>query len=137
MDAAPDADADADDTTNAHDRSRRIRLALAVFMLGIGTLHFVNPKPFMKIVPHVLGHERALVYASGVAEMLSGALLLSPRTKRIGGLAAAATMVAVYPGNFQMAFDAGRPWGSLYAAAVWLRLPLQLPLIAWALRARR
>ncbi len=121
----------------AAQRDRRIRLGLAALMLGIGSLHFVMPKLFMRIVPHVLGHERFFVYASGVAELTCGALLLSDRTKRLGGALTAATMVAVFPGNIQMAIDTGPPWTSLYAAGVWLRLPLQVPLIAWALRARR
>jgi uncharacterized membrane protein len=114
-------------------RARRSRLRLGGFLMLMGVLHFVAPKPFMRIVPHVLGRERFWVYASGVAELGSGGLLLSRRTSRIGGVAAAATILAVYPADIQMAIDAGPPRSAM-AVGTWLRLPLQFPLIAWALR---
>lgn len=116
---------------------RRSRFLLAGMLLTMGVLHFVVPAPFEKIIPRWLGgNRRTWVYASGVAELGSGALLLSRRTERIGGAAAAVTIAGVYPANIQMAVDAGIPttpggW------ATWLRLPLQLPMIAWALRHAR
>jgi uncharacterized membrane protein len=115
---------------------RRSRLRLAALLLGMGTLHFVVPGPFMRIVPPALGRPRFWVYLSGVAEIVSGALLLSPKTSRLGGTAAAATIVAVYPANIQMALDAGLP-RTTKALLIWLRLPLQAPLVAWALRHAR
>ena len=117
-------------------RARRSRLGLAGLMLVMGTLHFLVPQPFMRLVPAWLGRPRLWTYASGVAELASGALLLSPRTKRLGGMVAAATMVAVFPANVQMALDQGAPTGA-FALGAWLRLPLQVPLIAWAWRQTR
>ncbi|MGH8916885.1 MAG: DoxX family protein [Actinomycetes bacterium] len=58
----------------------------------------------------------------------------APRTRRRGGMAAALLFVAVFPANVQMALDwRGRTLPQ--QALAWGRLPLQLPLIAWALRA--
>jgi uncharacterized membrane protein len=114
-------------------RSRRWLGALLIFT---GVLHFVVPGRFAAIVPRVFGRPRFWVYASGVAELASGALLLDRRTARIGGAAATATIVAVYPANIQMAIDAGAPT-DVKAALTWLRLPLQFPMIAWALRHAR
>ena len=94
------------------------------------------PTPFIRIVPHWLGRPRFWTYASGVAELGSGVLLLNRRTSKAGGAAAAATIVAVYPANIQMAVDAGAP-RTLYSLGAWLRIPLQLPMIAWALRHAR
>lgn len=67
----------------------------------------------------------------------SAALLASPspRTQRAGGAAAAATLLAVYSANVQMAIE--RPPTSLTGVGLWLRLPMQFPMIAWALRVRR
>jgi uncharacterized membrane protein len=39
--------------------------ALAITMVGIGILHFVQPKPFVRIVPKYLPAPLALVYISG------------------------------------------------------------------------
>lgn len=44
-------------------------------------------------------------------------------------------MVAVYPANVQMAVD-NKP-RTPYGVAIWLRLPMQFPMIAWALRQTR
>lgn len=115
---------------------RRSRLGLAAMLITTGVLHFVAPKPFVEIVPRWLGRPRFWVSASGVAEIASGALLLDRRTARAGGIAATATIVGVYPANIQFAVDQGRPHDPLSVFA-WLRLPMQFPMIAWALRHAR
>lgn len=114
-------------------KARRSRLGLAALLVTTGVLHFVAPKPFVEIVPRWLGRPRFWVYASGGAEIVSGALLLDRRTARAGGIAATATIVGVYPANIQFALDQGRPRDPLSTFA-WLRLPMQFPMIAWALR---
>jgi len=115
----------------------RLARGMAVALVGMGILHFVAPGPFEKIVPRALGHAKGLVYWSGVAEILSGVLIAVPRTRRTGALLAAATFVAVWPGNWQMALDAGFPPRGAMAWGAWLRLPLQLPMIDGALRVAR
>ena len=122
-----------EDTSTDRPRSR---YALAALLLVMGVLHFVLPKPFMRIVPPMLGAPRFWTYASGVAELVSGGLLLSSRTRNLGGWAAAATIVAVYPANIWMAVDAGAP-DDAEAIAAWVRLPFQVPLVVWALRIAR
>ncbi|GAC1314394.1 MAG: membrane protein [Acidimicrobiales bacterium] len=112
-------------------RARTSRLALGGALLFMGTLHFLVPGPFTRLIPGWLGDRRRWVYASGLWELVSAGLLLNRRTAKVGGYAAAATIVAVYPGNIKMAFDAGAPT-SLGGALAWGRLPLQVPLFAWA-----
>ena len=63
-------------------------------------------------------------------------LVAFPRTRRIGGWLGAVTIVGVYPANIQMAVDAGRP-ETPAEVAVWVRLPFQFPMFAWALRQAR
>lgn len=111
----------------------RSRYALAAFMAGAGAMHFIVPGVYEKIVPRWLGHERAVVRWSGVAEALCGALLALPRTKRAGAWLTVVTLLAVYPANVQMAIEAGVPRDAL-GLGTWLRLPLQVPLIGWAYR---
>jgi uncharacterized membrane protein len=113
---------------------------LAGMLAGVGTLHLVHPKPFDALVPEALGDPRLWTYASGVAEITGAALVAHPRTRRLGGWWAALLLVAVFPGNVKAALDGGMrsvppPLDS--AATAWLRLPLQLPLVAWALRHAR
>ena len=110
---------------------------LAVMLLGIGTTHFIAPKPFDDIVPAELpGSPRMYTYASGVVEVTTGVLLLVPRTRRIAGLGAAALFVAVFPANVNMVrLWWHKPWPMRVAAIA--RLPLQIPMIVQALKVWR
>jgi uncharacterized membrane protein len=112
---------------------RRVRitaLALAALLITTGTLHFVTPDAFEGIVPRFLGSPAFWVAASGVAELGCAALLAVGRTRRLGGWAACALFVAVYPANITMAVHALQGDGSVWIAL--LRLPLQVPLVFWA-----
>jgi uncharacterized membrane protein len=112
-------------------------LRLGAMLLGIGTLHFVAPKPFDGIVPTELpGSQRFYTYASGVAELVVGVLLLSPRTRKFGALSAVALFLAVWPANVNMC----RLWKDkplLMRLGAFARLPLQIPMITSALRIYR
>jgi uncharacterized membrane protein len=71
-----------------------------------------------------------------VAELLCAAGLAVPRTRRVAAWATAALFVAVFPANVTMALDA-TDRSTLYQAGVWARLPLQVPLIVWAVSIAR
>lgn len=119
------------------DSSRRTAQRLALMLYGVGITHFVAPKPFDGIIPAELpGSPRFYTYASGVAELATATALVIPRTRRLGGLAAAGLFLAVFPGNVNMVrlwWDKGWP-----ARAVAIgRLPLQIPMVVQALRVWR
>ena len=112
---------------------------LAALFVASGTLHLVRPELFEPIMPRRLPAHRALVHASGVAEIACAAGLLHPRTRSLAGWASAALLVAVFPANVQMALDAGRRARRTGRRGVQVatvaRLPLQVPLVRIALRA--
>jgi uncharacterized membrane protein len=115
---------------------------LAALLATSGVVHLVRPQVYEGMVPHVLPNRRALVYVSGVAELLCAAGLLVPATRKPAGLASAALLLAVFPANVQMSIDQGRradrkgdPASRASFAASVARLPLQIPLIRTALRA--
>ncbi|WP_329500941.1 MauE/DoxX family redox-associated membrane protein [Kitasatospora herbaricolor] len=110
---------------------------LAALLLLAGAAHFARPRTFDALVPRSLpGGPRAWTYASGVAELAIGTAVAVPRTRRIGGLAAAGLFVAVLPGNVKMAVD-WRRRPTPYRQGAWARVPLQIPLVWWALRVGR
>lgn len=101
-------------------------------MILAGINHFVMPAVYEKIIPPELPGPRALVYVSGVAEILGGLGTMHPRTRRPAGWFLIATLVAVFPGNIYMAAKAddfpGVPGGP---ATLYARLPLQALFIYW------
>src|ERR1700712_5200573 len=108
-----------------------------VLLLGIsGVLHLIRPAPFVAMVPKALPRKKELVYLSGGAELLGAAMMAVPATRRLGGVFAAGLLVGVFPANVSMAVGSSRkpPW---YRALMWGRLPLQIPLVLWALRSGR
>jgi uncharacterized membrane protein len=111
--------------------------ALATMLTTTGVLHLAVPAPFDAIIPRSLpGTPRFWTIASGIAELAVAAAVAAPRTRRRGAAAAAALFVAVLPANVKMARD----WSDRPAALrvlAWGRLPLQVPLVAWALAVRR
>ncbi len=110
---------------------------LAGALIGAGATHAVVPSFFDAIVPPwIPGPPRFWTYASGVAEVAVGAAVAVPRTRRLGGYAAVALFVGVFPANVWMAWDwRRRPWP--YRAAAFGRLPMQVPMITHALRVGR
>ncbi len=108
-------------------------VVLAGFLTVTGVLHFASPSFFDEMVPRALpGPARLWTYLSGAAELAVATALAVPRTRRFGGWAAAALLVALFPANVQMAIDwSDRPLPERLAA--YGRLPLQIPLIVWAL----
>ena len=108
-----------------------------------GVIHMVRPQVFEPIVPRQLGHARELVYLSGIAELVCAAGLFVPSTRRWAGPASAALLLAVWPGNVQMAVDHVRrakrrptPGRVAMAAGTIVRVPAQWPLVKWAWEAR-
>jgi uncharacterized membrane protein len=109
---------------------------LAAFFSVAGMLHFVRPRMYEAIVPDFLPAQHEIVLVSGAAELAGAALVVLPRTRRIGGVWLAVTLVAVFPANVSMALQSDR-YEALAPALLWARLPLQGLLIWWALRATR
>ena len=115
-------------------RARRAALFTGVALVGMGTLHLVKPEPFDQLIPAQLpGTARQWSIGSGIAELVTAGLLLTPATRRTGGMAAAALFVGVWPGNVKMAWD-WRHASAAKRAVSLVRLPLQVPMIVSAVR---
>lgn len=107
-------------------------------LTGMSALHLVKPEPFDGLIPPELpGSRRAWTYGSGVAELAVAGLLAVPRTRRLGGAAALALFIGVFPGNVQMVRAWRRKPVWPYQVIAWGRLPLQVPMILAADRIRR
>jgi uncharacterized membrane protein len=119
-------------------RATRTAGLLAVLLGGAGVTHFLRPRGYDRIVPDALP-PRLTTVVSGVAELGIAAALAVPATRRAAGWAAAALFLAVFPANVKMAqdvLDSPRTGRAMRLVSV-LRLPLQAPLVAWAVRVGR
>jgi uncharacterized membrane protein len=112
----------------------RPTLIPAVLFIAAGAMHFVRPQMYAKIIPPVMGHEAELVAISGIAEIAGGIGLLIPATRQSAAYGLIALLLAVWPANIFMAVEAKQFAGVAPAWALWLRVPLQLPLIWWIWR---
>lgn len=107
---------------------------MALLYVAAGANHFLSTRFYEQIMPPWIPWHRPLVYASGVAEIALGLAILVPRLRRAAAWGIIALLVAVFPANLHMAMNEVLIDGEIAAPAwaLWLRLPLQAVLIAWA-----
>jgi uncharacterized membrane protein len=109
-----------------------LRWLAALLFVGAGLNHFRNPIFFRNIVPPRFPDPALLVAISGVCEIAGGVGLLIRPLRTAAGWGLIALLVAVFPANLYMAVHPERIAGLHVAQWIlWLRLPLQLVLIAW------
>ena len=106
------------------------KYVLTFFWIGAGTLHFIRPDSYLKIMPPYVPWPLGLVYLSGFFELLFGLLLLVPRFSRLAAWGIIALLIAIFPANVYLYqhqdIIPGPPLLHL------LRLPLQAVFILWA-----
>lgn len=102
----------------------------AAFILA-GINHFLNPQFYLRMMPPVLPAHLFLVYLSGVFEISFGILLLIPRFSRLAAWLLIALLIAVFPANIYMAMNP-HLFSEFSQTALYIRLPLQIVLIAWS-----
>lgn len=100
-------------------------------MIAAGAYHFINPNFYLRMMPPVLPAHSFLVYLSGAFEIVLGVLLLIPKFTRLAAWGLIALFIAVYPANIYMALNP-ELFPEFSSTALYLRLPLQIVLIAWA-----
>ncbi len=108
-----------------------LKYILAVAFVQAGINHFLNPQFYMKMMPPVLPAHLFLIYLSGVFEILFGVLLFIPRFSRLAAWLIIVLLIAVFPANIYMAINP-QLFPDITQTALYIRLPLQIVLIAWA-----
>ena len=107
------------------------RAIMAVLYIAAGASHFTLTRAYMRITPDYLPAHREIVLLSGAAEIAGGLGLLLPQTRRTAAWGIVILLIAVFPANLWMTQHPER-FPNFPLWALWLRLPLQLALIAWA-----
>ena len=110
------------------------RWFLALAYLSAGVLHIAVPVPFLGIMPDAVPFPEAVVFWTGVAEIL-GAIGLtqgySPRLRRAAGIGLALYALCVWPANIQhMVNDLGGDGG--LGLAYHVPRMIAQPMVIWA-----
>lgn len=104
-------------------------LAFVFFAMG----HAVKTAGMVDMLPPWVPMRVALVYLTGLVELLIAVMLFIPRFQVLGAKIAIAVLVVFFPANIYAAFHSiglgGHQWGPVYLL---IRTPLQLLVIAWA-----
>ena len=110
---------------------------MGLFYVVAGINHFRSPLSYVAIMPPYIPWPLVMIYISGVAEILGGIGVLVPdgfvfpRTRAFAAWGLVLMLIAVLPVHINMCLHPEQfPGVPLWA--IWLRLPLQLPLILWA-----
>jgi uncharacterized membrane protein len=111
---------------------------LALFFVVAGFNHFLNPAPYLSMIPPYLPCPQALNVISGAAEIVGGVGIFVPATRLSAGWGLVVLLAAVFPANLHVALHGWKgeniaPW------LLWARLPFQpmmMALVYWACIAR-
>ena len=111
---------------------------LTIFVMGvmyvfIGIKHFTDPQYFFDIVPPQLPFKLFLVYLTGLIEVVGGAAILAPKTRKVGAYLLIFLLVSVFPANIYL-YVSETPQSLLGISETdaLIRMPFQIPLILLA-----
>ena len=105
-------------------------LFTALYVLA-GINHFINPSFYEAIMPTYIGYHTALIYLSGVCEIMLGLLILPISTRKVAAILITAMLVVFLWLHIQMLID----YWSTNNKHLWIaiaRIPFQFFLIWWA-----
>ena len=111
---------------------------LTIFVMGvmyvfIGIKHFTDPQYFLDIVPPQLPFKLFLVYLTGLIEVVGGAAIITPKTRKAGAYLLIFLLVSVFPANIYL-YVSETPQNLLGISETdaLIRMPFQIPLILLA-----
>jgi len=111
------------------------RMAMGALLLFTGTSHFYLIKGMVLMMPDFLPAKLALVYVTGLIEIILGLGLLFEKTRKISSLLLILFLIAVLPANVVTALKHVNIQAADFTGPglsyLWFRIPLQLLFIGW------
>lgn len=105
---------------------------LVTFFIFAGTMHFINPDFYRPMMPPYIPAHNFMVLLSGATEIFAALLLAIPRTSKWGAWFIIAHLLIFFTVHIYMIQEADTVFADVPLAALWLRIPMQFLLIAWA-----
>jgi uncharacterized membrane protein len=107
-----------------------VRWGLATMLLLTASAHFTARKDdLIRMVPKWMPRPHAVIFVTGILEILGAVGLLFPLTQRLSALCLILLFLAMLPANVRAA-HLGLTMGGRPATPLWLRVPMQLLFIA-------
>ncbi|ESA33833.1 membrane protein [Leptolyngbya sp. Heron Island J] len=107
-------------------------IAFAALFLFTGVSHFSLADGMVKMLPEWVPSRYAIIYITGLMEIVLGLGVLRPSSRRISGLVTLAFLICVFPSNIYAALNSvdfgGNVNGPRY---LFFRIPLQIFLLLW------
>ena len=120
-----------------NDWSGSARVAVAVTFLMTGVMHFTKMRnDFARMVPRWFVEPMAIVYFTGLCEILGAVGILVPGTRRVAGICLAILLVVLLPGNVRAARE-GLRLGDRAPTPLTQRILMQVVLVVVVLWATR
>jgi uncharacterized membrane protein len=115
----------------------KIRAGFRIFQglvyIGAGLNHFITPSFYHRIMPPYMPAHSLLINISGVAEIILGAMLIIPKTTKLGAWGLIALLIAVWPANIHMALNPAQFADLGGPVFLWIRAAvMQIGLMLWA-----
>lgn len=108
------------------------RIGTGLTFIFAGILHFLIPDTFMKLMPPFIPLPLAMIYLSGVFEIVGGIGLMVSKTKHLASYGLIILLLAVYPANIYVAWEKVQLGGFMSNSFYqWFRVVMQIPLIYW------
>ena len=106
---------------------------MSFMYIFIGVRHFTSPQYFLDIVPPQLPFKLFLVYLTGLIEIVGGAAILSPKSRKAGSYLLIFLLVSVFPANIYL-YVSETPQSLLGISKMdaFIRMLFQTPLILLA-----
>lgn len=111
------------------------RITMSVLLLFTAAAHFIYPEGMALMLPGFIPYKAAVIYLTGIIEILAATGLLIPRYQKLTSWLLILFLVLILPANIHAAIhqvnlktatNDGRGLNYL-----WFRIPLQLLFIAW------
>ena len=115
--------------------SGNVAMMLMLWFTSLG--HFMFTKGMVMMMPSFIPFKGALVYLTGIMEIILGALLVVNATRHIAGIILLVMFVVMLPANINAAIKHVNFEKATYDGSgtgyLWFRIPLQILFIAWIL----
>jgi uncharacterized membrane protein len=82
-----------------------MRWLMAAFYIVAGTGHLLRPDAFLPIVPDFVPLPREVILLTGLCELAGAVALLTPRLRKLAGIALALYALCVWPANIKHAVE--------------------------------